>query len=39
MAADRLDDVPEGPYKDMMRNGIARGFKRTESEKEEPEGV
>ena len=39
MAADRLDDVPEGPYKDMMRNGIARGRKRTESGEEEPEGA
>lgn len=39
MAADRLDDVPEGPYKDMMRNGIARGLKRTESDEEEPESA
>jgi len=39
MAADRLDDVPEGPYKDMTRNGIARGIKRTESAEEEPEGA
>jgi tetratricopeptide (TPR) repeat protein len=38
MSADRLDDVPEGPYKEMMRNGIARGLKRTESPEEEPEG-
>jgi tetratricopeptide (TPR) repeat protein len=37
MAGDRLDDVPEGPYKDMMRNGIARGRKRTESDDEGPE--
>ncbi len=39
MAAEQLDDVPEGQYKDMMRNGIARGLKRTESDEEEPEGV
>ena len=39
MAADRLDDVPEGPYKDMMRRGIARRFKRTESDEGEPEGA
>jgi tetratricopeptide (TPR) repeat protein len=39
MATDRLDDVPDGPYKEMMRNGIARGSKRTESTREEPEGA
>lgn len=39
MAANRLDDVPEGPYKEMMRNGIARGRKRTESANEKPEGA
>lgn len=38
-AADRLDDVPEGPYKDMMRNGIARGYKRTETTEEEPQAA
>jgi hypothetical protein len=37
MAADRLGDVPEGPYKDMLRNGIARGRKRTGPAEEEPE--
>jgi len=31
MAADRLDDVPEGPYKNVVRDGIARGRHRTES--------
>jgi tetratricopeptide (TPR) repeat protein len=31
MAADRLDDVPEGPYKDVVLDGITRGHKRTES--------
>jgi tetratricopeptide (TPR) repeat protein len=39
MAADRLADVPEGPYKDMLRNGIARGRKRTESADGKPEGA
>ncbi len=38
MAADRLGAVPEGPYKDMMRNGIERGRKRMESAEEKPEG-
>ena len=31
MATDRLDDVPDGPYKNVVADGIARGFKRTES--------
>jgi tetratricopeptide (TPR) repeat protein len=39
IAADRLDDVPDGPYKDMTRNGIARGVKRTELDGEELEGA
>lgn len=39
MAADRLDGVPDGPYKDMTRNGIARGIKRTESDEMEPESA
>ena len=39
MAAYRLDDVPEGPYKDMTRNGIARGIKRTELDEKELEGA
>jgi tetratricopeptide (TPR) repeat protein len=38
MAADRLKDVPEGPYKEMTRNGIVRGRKRTESAEVKPEG-
>jgi tetratricopeptide (TPR) repeat protein len=37
MAADRLGAVPEGPYKDMLQNGIARGRKRTDSAEEEQE--
>jgi hypothetical protein len=39
MAADRLDGVREGPYKDMTQNGIERGLKRTESDEKEPEGA
>jgi tetratricopeptide (TPR) repeat protein len=39
MAADRLDEVPDGPYKDMTRNGIARGIKRTELDEMEPESA
>ncbi len=31
MAADKLNDVPDGAYKDIVRNGIAGGYKRTES--------
>ncbi|HEX8710105.1 MAG TPA: hypothetical protein VF723_17820 [Pyrinomonadaceae bacterium] len=31
MAAARLDHVPDGPYKDVVQNGIAGGFQRTES--------
>ena len=30
-AADKLNDVPDGVYKDVVRNGIAGGYKRTES--------
>jgi tetratricopeptide (TPR) repeat protein len=39
LAADRLDDVHEGPYKDVVLDGIARGRKRTESTEEEQEGA
>jgi len=39
MAADRLYDVPEGPYKDVVRDGVARGRKRVESIEEESEGA
>jgi hypothetical protein len=30
MAAGKLSDVPEGPYKDVVRDGIERGVKRLE---------
>jgi hypothetical protein len=28
-AAARLDDVPEGPYRDLVRNGLERAVERT----------
>lgn len=31
MAADSLDDVPDGPYKNVLLNGIEGGFKRIEA--------
>lgn len=31
MAADCLKDVPESPYKDVVKNGITGGFNRTQS--------
>lgn len=31
IAADKLNDLPDGQYKDVVRNGIAGGYKRTES--------
>ena len=34
MAADKLNDVPDGAYKDIVQNGIAGGLKRTESVEE-----
>ena len=30
MAADKLNNVPEGGYKEVVRNGIEGGYKRTE---------
>lgn len=34
MALDKLGDVPDGPYKDIVRNGISGGYQRTESVEE-----
>jgi tetratricopeptide (TPR) repeat protein len=34
MAADKLSNVPDGAYKEVVRNGIAGGYKRTESAEE-----
>lgn len=32
MAANKLNDVPEGAYKEIVRNGIAGGYRRMESD-------
>ena len=34
MAAEKLNDVPDGAYKDIVRNGITGGFERTETAEE-----
>ncbi len=34
MAADKLNDVPDGAYKDVVRSGIAGGYERTKSAEE-----
>jgi len=35
LAAAQLDEVPDGPYKEIVRGGIAGGYKRTESAADE----
>jgi tetratricopeptide (TPR) repeat protein len=34
MATEKLNNVPDGAYKDIVRNGITGGFERTESAEE-----